>query len=121
MHLLALRSAFGLALASLAVAGTIRRQSSPAPPPLSGIHGAVATEVAECSNIGVDMMKAGGTSADAIIASALCVGVIAAYHSGIGGGGFMLIRFPTSDETHTYEMVHPSSLPFSYHLYLIFP
>ncbi|KAJ7265204.1 gamma-glutamyltranspeptidase [Mycena rebaudengoi] len=105
MHLLALRSAFGLALASLAVAGTIRRQSSPAPPPLSGIHGAVATEVAECSNIGVDMMKAGGTSADAIIASALCVGVIAAYHSGIGGGGFMLIRFPTSDETHTYEMI----------------
>ncbi|KAF8213404.1 gamma-glutamyltranspeptidase [Mycena galopus ATCC 62051] len=104
-----LRSAFGLALASLAVTGTIgtqpaKRTAAP-PPPLSGIHGGVATEVAGCSDIGVDIMKAGGNAADAILASALCVGVIAAYHSGLGGGGFMLVRFPTHDGKHAYEMI----------------
>ncbi|KIJ27281.1 hypothetical protein M422DRAFT_271531 [Sphaerobolus stellatus SS14] len=53
-------------------------------------HGAVVTEVAECSDIGVQILKQGGSAADAIIASAFCVGTISAYHSGIGGGGFML-------------------------------
>ncbi|KAJ7275360.1 gamma-glutamyltranspeptidase [Mycena haematopus] len=106
MHSVALRSAFGIALAWLAVTGAIASESKAAPlPPLSGKNGGVATEVAECSSIGVDIMKAGGTAADAIIASALCVGCIAAYHSGIGGGGFMLVRFPTSDKKHAYEMI----------------
>ncbi|THU77285.1 gamma-glutamyltranspeptidase [Dendrothele bispora CBS 962.96] len=53
-------------------------------------HGAVATEVKECSQIGVEIMKEGGNAVDAIIASTLCIGVVAAYHSGIGGGGFMM-------------------------------
>lgn len=77
------------------------------PPPLSGKHGGVATEVALCSDIGVDTLKAGGNAADAIISSALCVGTIAAYHSGIGGGGFMLVRFPSGngEKGHSYEMV----------------
>lgn len=77
------------------------------PPPLSGKHGGVATEVALCSDIGVDTLKAGGNAADAIISSALCVGTIAAYHSGAGGGGFMLVRFPDDkgEKGYSYEMV----------------
>ncbi|KAJ7693149.1 gamma-glutamyltranspeptidase [Mycena rosella] len=78
-------------------------------PPLSGKHGGVATEVAQCSSVGVDTMKAGGNAADAILASALCVGTISAYHSGIGGGGFMLVRFPTSNGKHAYEMAMPAA------------
>ncbi|KAF7339741.1 Gamma-glutamyltranspeptidase [Mycena sanguinolenta] len=101
MHYLA--HSVGLTLASLAVTGALASQSTT--PPLSGTHGAIATEVAECSDIGVDTMKAGGNAADAIIASALCVGTVAAYHSGIGGGGFMLVRFPTSGGKHAYEMI----------------
>lgn len=85
------------------VPGTARRSN--AFPPLSGKHGGVATEVGECSNIGVDTLKAGGNSADAIISSALCVGTIAAYHSGIGGGGFMIVRFNKQGGGHGYEMV----------------
>jgi gamma-glutamyltranspeptidase len=80
-------------------------RSSP-PLTLSGKNGGVATEVGQCSDIGVDVLQAGGSAADAIIASALCVGTIAAYHSGIGGGGFMLVRFNKEDEgIHAYEMV----------------
>ncbi|KKY26441.1 putative glutamyl-trna amidotransferase subunit [Phaeomoniella chlamydospora] len=56
--------------------------------------GAVATENSICSNIGIDIMKKGGNAADASVGSLLCVGVIGMYHSGIGGGGFMLVRSP---------------------------
>lgn len=78
---------------------------SPPSPPLSGKHGGVAAEVGECSDIGVNILKAGGNAADAIISSALCVGTIAGYHSGIGGGGFMLVRFNNDEGDHSYEMV----------------
>jgi hypothetical protein len=73
-------------------------------PLLSGKNGGVATNVAQCSDIGVDIMKAGGNAADAILASGLCVGTIASYYSGIGGGGFMLVRF-NKGGGHEYEMV----------------
>lgn len=39
-------------------------------------HGAVATESQTCSDIGGDILKAGGTAADAMIASVLCVGTV---------------------------------------------
>jgi gamma-glutamyltranspeptidase / glutathione hydrolase len=85
----------------------VSRRQSTSLPPLSGKNGGVATEVGHCSNIGVEIMKVGGNAADAIIASGLCVGTVAAYHSGIGGGGFMLVRFNKEGGGHDYEMVSP--------------
>lgn len=49
-------------------------------------HGAVASEVDVCSRVGGDELKKGGNAVDSMIATVLCVGVINAYHSGIGGG-----------------------------------
>ncbi|KAL0635701.1 hypothetical protein Q9L58_005335 [Maublancomyces gigas] len=57
-------------------------------------HGAVASSVDVCSHIGVDLMRDGGNAADAMIGTVLCVGTIGMYHSGIGGGGFVLVRTP---------------------------
>ncbi|KAK5134278.1 hypothetical protein LTR08_006707 [Meristemomyces frigidus] len=54
--------------------------------------GAVASESSICSNIGIDTLKRGGNAADSLVATTFCVGVIGMYHSGIGGGGFMLVR-----------------------------
>jgi hypothetical protein len=54
--------------------------------------GAVASESITCSNIGIDVLKGGGNAADAMVATTFCVGVIGMYHSGIGGGGFLLVR-----------------------------
>ncbi|KAH9897596.1 gamma-glutamyltransferase 1 [Xylariomycetidae sp. FL2044] len=54
--------------------------------------GAVASESAVCSNIGTALLKAGGNAADAMVGTVFCVGVIGMYHSGLGGGGFMLVR-----------------------------
>lgn len=56
--------------------------------------GAVASETSECSHIGTQILKAGGNAADSMIATVFCVGTIGMYHSGIGGGGFLLVRSP---------------------------
>ncbi|ORX60393.1 gamma-glutamyltranspeptidase [Hesseltinella vesiculosa] len=58
-------------------------------------------------------LKQGGNAVDAAIASALCVGVIDAFSTGIGGGGFMLIRTPNGTydfidfREQAPEMAHP--------------
>ncbi|KAK0747698.1 gamma-glutamyltranspeptidase [Apiosordaria backusii] len=67
----------------------------------NGTRGAVASESKICSQIGIDMISRGGTAADALVATTLCVGVTGMYHSGIGGGGFMLVR----DELGRYEVI----------------
>ena len=56
--------------------------------------GAVASENKICTQIGIDLLKAGGNAADALVGTVACVGVIGMYHSGIGGGGYMLARSP---------------------------
>jgi gamma-glutamyltranspeptidase / glutathione hydrolase len=43
-------------------------------------HGAVASESSICSQIGADILKAGGNAADSMVATTLCVGVIGMYH-----------------------------------------
>lgn len=87
-------------LLSQAVQASPAYQSSPYDPsatlldPEHNRLGAVASESSICSNIGIDMLKQGGNAADSLVATVLCVGVIGMYHSGIGGGGFMLVRSP---------------------------
>ncbi len=54
--------------------------------------GSVACELSYVSSLGASLLKAGGSAADAIIATVLCVGVINSHHTGIGGGGFALVR-----------------------------
>ncbi|KAF2665876.1 gamma-glutamyltransferase [Microthyrium microscopicum] len=55
-------------------------------------HGAIACENDICADIGARIYRQGGNAIDATIATTLCVGVIGSYHSGIGGGGFALVR-----------------------------
>lgn len=40
----------------------------------------------------VQLMRDGGNAMDAAICAALCVGVVNAQSSGIGGGGFLVVR-----------------------------
>lgn len=41
--------------------------------------GAVASESSICSDIGIDILKAGGNAADSMVATTFCVGVIGMY------------------------------------------
>lgn len=65
-------------------------------------HGAVASENENCSIIGVEMLRRGGSAVDAAIAATLCIGVVNMFSSGIGGGGFMVIK-PPDDTAYTID------------------
>ncbi|KAK5051025.1 hypothetical protein LTR84_003584 [Exophiala bonariae] len=69
--------------------------------PSADTRGAVASESDICSHIGIGVIQDGGNAADALVATVFCVGVVGMYHSGVGGGGFMLVRAANG----TYEFI----------------
>ena len=72
---------------------------------------AVATDAQECSEVGVKILRDGGSAVDAAIASLLCVGVINLQSTGIGGGGFMMYYNATAKTTSfiDYREVAPKN------------
>lgn len=55
----------------------------------------MASEDKTCSELGVSILRdKNGTAADAAVTTTLCIGLLNAFASGIGGGGFMVVRVP---------------------------
>ncbi|KKC26370.1 gamma-glutamyltranspeptidase [Sphingomonas sp. SRS2] len=52
---------------------------------------------------GVEMLKKGGTAADAAVAMMLALGVVEPAHSGIGGGGFMVYYDARTGKLSSYD------------------
>ena len=86
-----------VALAGCAIALVTR---CPAAPPILNVAanhvtahvGAVAADHATCSSMGVERLRAGGNAVDAAVTTALCLGVVRPFSSGLGGGAFILIH-----------------------------
>jgi gamma-glutamyltranspeptidase/glutathione hydrolase/leukotriene-C4 hydrolase len=64
----------------------------------NGTTAAVASEDITCSHLGLSILREkNGTAVDAAITTTLCIGLLNAFSSGIGGGGFMLVRVPETE------------------------
>lgn len=48
-------------------------------------QGAVVTDVAQCTSLGFEVLAKQGSSVDAAIAAALCLGIVHPHTSGMGG------------------------------------
>jgi len=64
-----------------------------------GVHGAVASEEANATRIGLQVLKEGGNAVDAAIAIAFVLSVTHPSAGNVGGGGFMLVRLANGTAT----------------------
>ena len=71
----------------------------------TGKQGVVSAGRAEASQIGRDILAQGGNAIDAAVAVAFALGVCEPTASGIGGGGFMLLRDGKTGKCVFYALV----------------
>lgn len=75
-----------------------------------GENGIVTSASAYASNIGLEILEAGGNAVDAAVAVSYALGVAEPFATGLGGGGFMIIRTADGEvDFIDYREVAPSA------------
>ncbi|KAM0020815.1 putative aminoacyltransferase, Glutathione gamma-glutamate hydrolase [Helianthus debilis subsp. tardiflorus] len=77
----------------------------------------VAADDARCSEIGALVLQQGGHAVDAAVATALCLGVVNPMASGVGGGGFMVVRSAATSQTLAFDFRETAPLAASEDMY----
>lgn len=71
--------------------------------PVLARNGMVATELPLASEVGIDVLRKGGSAVDAAIAANACLGLMAPVMNGIGGDLFAIVWDPKTRRLHGYN------------------
>ncbi|HSR42533.1 MAG TPA: gamma-glutamyltransferase [Longimicrobiales bacterium] len=80
----------------------------PDAPAVTGARGMVATTDRLATDVGVEVLRAGGNAVDAAVAASFALAVVNPEAGNVGGGGFMLVR---TREGAVHALDHRSTAP----------
>lgn len=107
-----LASLVAVAVSAMAAAGTQAQRGRVEPERATGLEEQslataqstmVSSANAHATRAGLEMLRAGGSAADAAIAIQLVLGLVEPQSSGLGGGAFIVHHDAASDELLTYD------------------
>jgi gamma-glutamyltranspeptidase / glutathione hydrolase len=93
----------GIALLGASAPSSAQSTSTAKQAVAEGSGGAVVSDTAESTQAGIDVLRRGGTAADAAVAVAATLGVTDPYVAGIGGGGYLVYYDARTHQVSTID------------------
>src|SRR5438270_3112186 len=72
-------------------------------PPVSSVGGVVASQSGTAAEVGAEVLKAGGSAVDAVVATAFALSAVEPWNSGLGGIGFMVVHQAGADRAEVVD------------------